>query len=379
MAKATGALSRRLTRAGAKAKPMLHRLLPTGRELLVTLLLLCAATGLCQLFYKLHFTEANIITVYILDVLLVSLFTKNLSCCVISSLATVLLFNFLYTEPRLTFHAYEAGYPATLAITLISSLITGTLAIENSHNASERERASALARTEQLRSSLLRSISHDLRTPLTSISGNADNLLSNYDNLDDESRRQIFTDIYDDALWLIGLVENLLSVTRIEGESMQLHIHPELVAEVIDEAMAHLDRRADLHQIRVELQDDLLLAKMDTRLIMQVLINLLNNAIAYTPEGSHITVSARKDGGQICIQVEDDGPGIADELKEKVFEMFFTGDNRVADNRRSLGLGLPLCKAVVSAHGGEIRLTDRSPHGCCFRFTLPSAEVELHE
>lgn len=355
------------------------QMVPRWQDLLVTLLILAAGTAIGNIFWQFAFTKANIISVYVLGTLLTSLFTKSYFCGVFSSVVSVLLFNFFFTEPRLTLHAYEKGYPFTIAIMLIVSIITVTLAIQNIRNIEEKERAALLAKNEQLRADLLRAISHDLRTPLTSISGNAANLLANDTRLEEDARHQIFLDIYDDSIWLINLVENLLSITRIEDGRMNLRLSTELVGEVIEEALRHTNRQSDEHTIRMDLPDELLLARMDARLIVQVLINLVDNAVKYTPAGSTITVSAREQDSFAAISVLDDGPGIAPDIQPHVFEMFYTGEHKVADSRRSLGLGLALCKAIVDAHGGTITLADNPPHGCNFTFTVPLGEVTLHE
>ena len=262
---------------------------------------------------------------------------------------------------------------------LFSILGECALALESLRNAEEKEKAAVLAKNEQLRANLLRSISHDLRTPLTSISGNADTLLHSYNVLDEPTRKQIFTDIYDDAQWLTGLVENLLSITKIADGSVKLRLSDQVVDDIVSEALRHIDRRSAEHHITVDCGDVPLLVRVDAGLIMQVLINLVNNAIKYTPAGSNIWVTAalREDAVEIC--VSDNGPGIPDELKEHVFEMFFTGGNPIGDSRRSLGLGLALCQAIIHAHHGEITLKDNSPHGCIFSFTVPLSEVNLNE
>jgi two-component system sensor histidine kinase KdpD len=226
---------------------------------------------------------------------------------------------------------------------------------------------------------LLRSISHDLRTPLTAISGNASILLSDSDVLELETRKQIYGDIYDDSVWLHNLVENLLAVTKIEEGRMELHTQPQLVEEIVSEAMQRLSRQKAEHTITITHEDDLLLAKCDARLIVQVIINLVDNAIKYTPMGSHIVVTSRSENGMAVISVVDNGKGIDDSEKENVFQMFYTGSTAVADSRRSLGLGLSLCKSIVDAHGGQISVSDNQPSGTIFTFTLPSGEVELHE
>jgi len=262
---------------------------------------------------------------------------------------------------------------------LFSILGECALALESLRNAEEKEKAAVLAKNEQLRANLLRSISHDLRTPLTSISGNADTLLHSYNVLDEQTRKQIFTDIYDDAQWLTGLVENLLSITKIADGSVKLRLSDQVVDDIVSEALRHIDRRSAEHHITVDCGDEPLLVRVDAGLIMQVLINLVNNAVKYTPAGSNIRIMAipRDNMAEIC--VSDNGPGIPDELKEHVFEMFFTGGNPIGDSRRSLGLGLTLCQAIIHAHNGEMTLKENSPHGCIFSFTVPLSEVNLNE
>lgn len=514
-----------------QSQTLFYKLIPYPKDILIMVAILIGITLLGLSFFKLGFTDPNIITVYILGVLLTSLFTRGYACGIVSSLMSVMLFNFFFTEPRLTLHAYDSGYAITFGIMLIASIITGTLAsklkshaklaaqaafrtkvlldtnqllqkaqddddiinitatqlmkllnrsvvmyslkedsltkgaffpkeqngvnrellttaeyhaaewvyknrrragattdihpkakclylpvringhvygvvgihinnksldsfensilmsilgecalaLDNKRNAKEKELAAVLAKNEQLRANLLRAISHDLRTPLTSISGNASNLLANYDKLDDETRLQVFTDIFDDSEWLINLVENLLSVTRIEENRMNFNMSVQLVDEVIDEALKHIIRKSNEHEITVQYEDAMLLARMDAKLIVQVVINLIDNAVKYTPVGSHIQIRATKKDNFIVVSVIDDGEGIPPQMKPHVFEMFYTGEHKVADSRRSLGLGLALCKSIIHAHGGEITLTYNEPHGCNFTFTLPVGEVKIDE
>lgn len=448
--------------------------------------ILVLATALGYGFSEAGFTEANIITVYLLGVLLTSIVTSSRSSYVLSAVCSVLVFNFLFTTPQFSFKVYEQGSPVTFLIMLIAALIVGTitdrmkshtkqsaqaayrtnllletnqliqrastdedilqaartqvskllsrettvmpgvvasskqeklhypikvqsrvygtviidgaepleafensvllsilgecaLALENSRNEKEKEEAKLQAENEKLRANLLRSISHDLRTPLTAISGNASILLSDSEQLDLSTRKQIYGDIYDDSAWLHNLVENLLAVTKIEEGRMELRTQPQLVEEIVSEAMQHLSRQKSEHTITVTHENDLLLAKCDARLIVQVIINLVDNAIKYTPAGSHIAISSRSENGMAVVCVADNGKGIADAEKENVFQMFYTGSAAVADSRRSLGLGLSLCKSIVDAHGGQISVSDNLPSGTVFTFTLPSGEVELHE
>lgn len=262
---------------------------------------------------------------------------------------------------------------------LLSILGECALALENLQNAAEKERAAVLAKNEQLRANMLRAISHDLRTPLTAISGNASNLLSNGTDFDEDTRRQLYSDIYDDSLWLINVVENLLSVTRIEDGRMALRPSAELVEEIVTEALNHVGRGRTDHVITFTCEDEWLMARADARLIVQVVVNIVDNALKYTPSGSHIDITAAREDDKVAVTIADDGPGVPPEVGERVFEMFFSGSNRAADSRRSLGLGLALCRSIITAHGGIISLSQNQPHGAVFRFTLPAEEVQWHE
>ena len=501
------------------------------KDFLICICVIIAVTFLGYLFQNFGFSEANIITVYILGVLMISIMTSQRIYSIVSSFLSVLVFNFFFTNPYFTFQAYDAGYPVTFVIMFLAAFITSGLAVQmkksakraaqtayrtkilldtnqlvqkeknkngiidvtcyqlmkllnkdivfypvdelnlqdpivfsiddskdiekcindnetavatwvyknNKHagatthtlgNAKclylalrvnenvygvagirikdtpldpfehsivlsilgdaamalekeqvvrEKSRADLIAKNEQLRANLLRSISHDLRTPLTSISGSAGILLSSSDTLDEKNKKQLYTDIYDDSLWLINLVENLLSVTRIEDGTMQLNMTTELIEEVVHEALQHISRQGREHHIQVQQDNEFILVKMDTRLIIQVIINLIDNAIKYTPKGSHILIHIFKQKHEVCIDVQDDGPGISDEMKPHIFDMFYTGNMKVADSRRSLGLGLALCKSIVNAHHGTMSVLDNQPKGAILRVILPIEEVILHE
>lgn len=456
------------------------------RDLGITAALLALATVLSYVFSQVGFTEANIMAIYLLAVLLTSMATSTRSSYILSALGSVLVFNYCFTTPRLSLRVYEHGAPMTFLILIVAALMMGTLTdklksqvtqstraayrtnllletnqmlqkaqseeaifqvarsqlykllnrevtvypgeniqtaagslcypirvndrlygnvriagaepleafensillsilgecalvLENSRNTREKEEAKLLAQNEKLRANLLRSISHDLRTPLTAISGNAGILLSGAESLSPDTRHQMYSDIYDDAQWLYNLVENLLAVTRIEEGRMELRTQPQLAQELVAEAMQHINRKKSEHTITVSHQDELLLAKCDARLIVQVLINLVDNAIKYTPPGSTIAVSTCRQGENAVFSVADDGPGISDAEKGKVFQMFYTGSNPIADSRRSLGLGLSLCRSIVTAHTGQMGVADNHPRGTVFTFTLPAQEVTLHE
>lgn len=250
-------------------------------------------------------------------------------------------------------------------------------AMETVLTAREKEQEKLRAQNEKLRADLLRAISHDLRTPLTSISGNASILLNSGETFDNDTKNQLYTDIYDDSIWLVNLVENLLSVSRAINGTMQLHCTMELLDDVIDEALNHVDRHAKNYHIHYSNGGNMILAKCDVHLIEQVIINLVNNAIKYTPSGSTIEIEVTMKGNFAHVSVTDNGPGILSSDLPHLFEMFYNGRKTAADASKSLGIGLALCKSIVEAHGGSISVANVQPHGARFTFTLPSQEINM--
>ncbi|UEL46600.1 sensor histidine kinase [Terrisporobacter hibernicus] len=504
----------------------------TLKDLFISLCVLILATIISFVFFSLGFSESNIITVYILGVLVTAILTENTLQSIISAFISVFVFNFFFTDPRFTFNSYDAGYPVTFVIMFISAFLTGSLAskikrqanqsaymayrtkilletnqllqqeskkegiikvtaiqlakllnkniifynsednqlldpiifspaeyacdtskfitsnekavaqwvfknnkhagattntlgnskclylairvgkrvygvvgialendsldsfennimlsilgecaiaLENNFISKQREEAATLAKNEQLRANLLRSISHDLRTPLTSIFGNSEMLLKDEKIISKEKRVQLYSDIHEDSLWLINLVENLLAATKIEDNTMILNMKPELMEEVINEALRHIKRKSINHFVEVTSSHDIIFAKMDAKLIIQVIINIVDNALKYTPENTHINIHTQKNEDMVLVEISDDGNGLSDKDKDKIFDMFYTVNNQIVDSKRSLGLGLALCKSIILAHGGEIDVKDNKPHGTIFSFTLPLEEVNLHE
>lgn len=262
---------------------------------------------------------------------------------------------------------------------MISILDECGLILERLKLQTDKQKVEMEKQREQLRANLLRAISHDLRTPLTSISGNAGMLMENSADLPENKKQEMYRAIYDDSMWLVNLTENLLSITRIENGSLHLQRNAEMIQDVFHEALLHIDRQSAEHHIQVQLMDDMLMADMDVRLVIQVLINIVNNAIKYTPAGSHICLSAQKEKDKVRIHIADDGPGIPEADKEHLFDMFYTGaaPGKSTDSRRGLGLGLSLCKTIIEAHGGTISVHDNKPQGSIFSFTLPLKEVSI--
>ena len=242
----------------------------------------------------------------------------------------------------------------------------------------EEERNQIALQTQRgsLQANLLRAVSHDLRTPLTNINGSVGILMGKDQTLKPEVREQLYIAIDDDTNWLINMTENLLAATQLETDRTKLKTAPELLEDLFQSAVRQLDRRARGHHISVDLEDQTLMASMNAGMIQRVIINMMNNAIQYTPKDSHIILSGTRRKDWVEISVSDDGPGIPDEAKKHLFDLFYTAEQGKPDSKRGLGLGLHLCQSIVNAHGGTITVSDHAPSGTTFRFTLPAVRTD---
>ena len=230
-------------------------------------------------------------------------------------------------------------------------------------------------KNEQLRADLLRAISHDLRTPLCSISGNADMLLGNSDRLDEATKHQIYSDIYDDSEWLIGVVENLLSITRLNDGRLKFKFTDQLLDEVIAESLRHISRKHDDYKIVTDCEE-LVLARMDVRLIIQVLVNLIDNAIKYTPPGGSVMVNLDElpcdEHGYMMVRtrISDTGIGMSEEYLTEIFEAFTREQNTTKSKIAGTGLGMSIVKKYVDLLGGTIEVESELGKGSTFTVTL---------
>jgi two-component system, OmpR family, sensor histidine kinase KdpD len=223
---------------------------------------------------------------------------------------------------------------------------------------------------EQLRNSLLSSVSHDLRTPLATIAGTASSLLETASE-EDQQQREMLQAVVDESSRLSRLVDNLLDMARLDSGSVvpnrQWHVFEELVGS----ALGSLKRELKRHRVQVQIPRDLPLVHVDGVLMEQVLVNLLENASRYTPGGTKIDISAQQHGNRVEIHVADDGPGLPPGSESKIFDKFFRGTTIAADGRRGVGLGLTICQAILQAHGGRITAANRLQGGAEFVISLP--------
>lgn len=248
------------------------------------------------------------------------------------------------------------------------------IALEREMLVTDREKIRMAMEREQQRGTLLRSVAHDLRSPLTAISGAGNLLADNYFRLSDAERRKLASDISEEIVWLSDLVENILSMTRISEQKLVLHKQDEVIDDVIGEAVKYTERLLRDRHFQVKLPDEVVTAPMDGKLIAQVVINLLENAVRHTPPDSRIFLTVRA-GTELTVSVADTGNGIPDAIRSRLFERFVTQESDIVDGRQGLGLGLSICKTIVEAHGGTISVADNVPKGSVFTFTMPMEET----
>lgn len=266
----------------------------------------------------------------------------------------------------------ELDHYNRLFLRMISSQVA--MALERQRLSDEQRTILVESEREKMRGNLLRAISHDIRTPLAGISGASAAILENKDALSAETKEKLIANIQDESQWLIRMVENLLSVTRLDENASNLKKSPEAAEEVIADAVGRIRKRFPTRMIEVSVPDAFLEVPMDGTLIAQVLINLLENAAKFSPEQQPVEVSLRKDGGDAVFEVADHGKGIPPEELSTLFSGMRSHGEPSADSSRGMGIGLSICKTIVSAHGGQISVENRLEGGAVFRFTLPLGE-----
>ena len=299
--------------------------------------------------FDMHNDTSYVAMIFLLDVFLTAYWTDGYLLGIIAAVVGFTL----------------TGFPLTFLVMMTISILTATV----TSRAKQMEQIRRDAEREKMYADLLRAVSHDIRTPLTGIVGATNVLLEQDGTLTQEQREQLLRSTNEDAQWLIRIVENLLSITRISSEEARVKKLPEPAEEVIESAVAKTHKHYPEVDIRVHLPDELMMVPMDPLLIEQVLVNLMENAVIHG-ETNHIDVSLREEGSCAVITVSDDGRGIPQHLLSKLFEGSARSD-RSQDGKRSMGIGLSVCRTIVLAHGGVIRGDNKPAGGAVFTVTLP--------
>ncbi len=345
----------------------LKRLFPFSlRDLLISIGILACAVEVCSLLQMAASSDGFASPVFVLAVLLISRLTNGYLFGLIASLVSVVCVNFIFTYPYWAVNFTLSGYPLSFLTFLMVSIITSTLTSQ----AKQQERLRAENEKEKMRANLLRSVSHDIRTPLTSIVGSTSAVLDN-PGLSRDEQRTLLEDVRSEAQWLIRIVENLLSITRIGEDQAHITKEQEVAEEVLDSAVRKFRKRFPQVEVRVEAPQDLLLVPMDPVLIEQVISNLLENAVLHGKTTSRIRLSLRAEEGFARFTVRDNGAGIPPKELPSLFDgKLRHGEQENPDGKRSMGLGLSVCLAIVRAHGGSLEAKNHNV-GAEFTFRLP--------
>lgn len=341
------------------------------KHFLAMVLILLVATGIAYGFMKLHVQETNIVLVYVLAVLFIAWYTNSFIWGIAASFIGTAVFNFFFTQPVFTFSVYDSEYFLTFFCMIVVAVFSATLTLKARKYALQVYQERKQVEQEQYRANLLRSISHDLRTPLMGIMGTSEMIIDMSEKQD--PRRALAEDIYQDADWLHGLVENILGLTRLQDEKVNMNRNVEALEEILSSAVSHVEKSHPDYEINVSLPEEYIEISADARLLSQVFINLLDNAVKHTPKGKEIKVTVRlRQDSYVEIVVSDTGEGIAEEDLPHIFELFYTSVKREADSRHGIGLGLAVSKLVVEAHNGTITAENRKDGtGAVFRVLLP--------
>ena len=337
----------------------------------ITLGILAVAAAVCTLLTHMGDSDSAVPMVFMLAVLLVARLTDGFLFSLVATVVSVIGVNYAFTYPYFAFNFTITGYPLTFVTMFAVSIVVGML----TDQVKRQERVKSEAEKEKMKANLLRSVSHDLRTPLTSIIGSSSAVLENYDQFSDEVKKDLIGHVRDDAQWLVRLVENMLSITRFNEGAVQIDKVPQAAEEIAAEAVGKFKKRFNTLPVRVSVPDELLMVPMDATLIEQVLINLMENAVLHGKTTRHITVTLCRSGDWARFIVEDDGQGIAREVFPKLFKGYLSHDEGLtADGRRNMGIGLSVCMSIVQAHGGTMQAENRETGGALFSFTLPLEE-----
>ena len=319
-------------------------------------------------------TDTHVSLLYVLAVLLVSRFTEGYVYGVIAAAIAAVGVNFIFSYPYFAVDFSYAGYPLTSVVmftvaTIVSALMT---------QIKKQEQIKREIEKEKMRANLLRAVSHDIRTPLTSIAGAAAGIIDNHEVLDEEKKLELVENIREDAQWLVRIVENLLSITRMNSENARLETQEELVEDVVGGAIGKFLKRFPQIQIKAETPEELLLVPMDAILIEQVILNIMENAVIHGKTTSEIKIRVMADEKFAYFSVEDNGEGI----DEKVLPVIFDGvignqDHQSSDNKRNMGIGLSVCYSIVKSHKGTMKAANKSEGGAAISFILPLSQEEI--
>ena len=345
------------------------------KDILFSVIVFCCAFTVNLLIQKIFITQTLVPMIFVFGVFLISLKTHGYYYGIVSAIVSVFAVNFAFTYPYYAFDFFVEESILSAIIMLIVAVSTSTLNIrireQEMLRVREQEKLYAESEKERMRGNLLRAISHDLRTPLTSIYGSSSTLISKYDALPKEQQLKLLGEIQEDSEWLIRMVENLLSVTRIDGAKVEVVKTPTVLDELIDSVLMKFSKKHPNQKVITQIPEEFVDIPMDSLLIEQVLLNLLENAVFHAKGMTELTLSVSLVGDKAVFEVADNGCGIPDDALQKIFTGSYEKSAAPVDGTRSnMGIGLSVCAAIVKAHNSEITAENRKGGGAVFRFAL---------
>ena len=336
-----------------------------------TIITLCVAFAINMILDYFFQADSLIPAVFTLAVFLISLFTEGMYYGIGASLVSVLALNFAFRFPYFAFNFSIAENIISAIIMLVITVVSCILS-----KLKQQEKIKAETSREKMRANLLRAVSHDLRTPLTTIYGSSSAIVDKYDQLSKEQIMQLAGGIKEDSQWLMGMVENLLSVTRIDNDGVKIKKTSVVLEELIDTVLMRFKKRYPEQNIIVDIPDDFISIPMDAVLIEQVIVNILENAVQHAIGMTQVKLKVFIVGSKAIFEISDNGCGIEKEKLPRIFSGYFENSDAPADyHKRSMSIGLSVCASIIKAHDGSITAENRKEGGCCFRFAM-DMEVE---
>lgn len=355
-----------------------HRLLANT---VVTSVLMTVATVVASAFFHYSRNSTSVAIVYVLAVMLVARYTSGYVPGIVASVVGVICVNYVFTYPFMKMNFTMDGYPVTFMGMMVISSITSTLTTRfkrQNQLLNEGEKLLMEAEKETMRANLLRAVSHDLRTPLTAVIGLANTYLESAAQLTEKEKSDMVRGIQEEAGWLLNMVENLLSVTRIRVGDVKITTSPEPLEEVVSEAVQRFHKRLPQAVVHVRVPEEFLMVPMDAALIEQVIINLLENAVYHSGVETGTDFFVEKGEQELEFHIRDYGKGIRPERLERIFDGAGMESNESGDSHKGMGIGLTICKTIIVAHQGRIAAYNRDP-GAEFVFTLPLGEEQIYD
>ena len=345
------------------------------QSVIFTILTLCAAFIVNLLLEHFFQADSLIPAVFTLAVFFISLFTEGMFYGIAASLISVLALNFAFRYPYFAFNFSIIENIISAIIMLVITIVSCIL----SSRLKQQEKIKAETDREKMRANLLRAVSHDLRTPLTTIYGSTSAIVEKYDQLSKEQILQLAGGVKEDAQWLMGMVENLLSVTRIDNDGVKIIKVSVVLEELIDTVLMRFKKRYPDQEIKVDIPDDFISIPMDAVLIEQVIVNILENAVQHAEGMTELKLKVFVVGSKAIFEISDNGCGIEKDKLSRIFSGYFENKEAPADyQKRSMSIGLSVCASIIKAHEGSITAQNLKEGGCCFRFAL-DMEVEEDE